>query len=564
MKGTTLLNICYAQEWRKVEEFLDSEIDMVEKEKILSYQGKRWENYTCLMICICESAPEGLILKMIRMGKKKMLLKQESTAGHTVLHMACDTSHERRRDVSFIILKEMIDIGGRDLVMTKSKDDSGYALHYLCWSYDCNKEIDEYKRKIEYILEKGDKKLLLLEKSQPPNEDIEFTALDYASKSNAPDSICELLAYNVFHLHEDHRTDSGIQLKVNKSRCMEENKTVEDPLVAKIQNEDKVVRIYLEQSHRASRNEYDTSSISNCEEDAKKFDIGTSLPTVLEGKDDDIRQRNSNQYRTETLHLPSDREMAKQQNARSLKENNNAISEFVDNSSKDSDDDLDEELNSNLDNNPNKAMFVKLREDETTCSLCTNEFSTNTDSKDEEVRDRLPVISSSKTCSHYYCLGCIRSQAMEKNVAHGKPLDKWLDCPNCRSKGAFRYEEKAEKAPKYHCLLINLKKRADEPEKESADIQVSQRGKQQVRNLGHTSVSTIQHAVKSSYKKDIEEVKELYCHQLNQANEKWVKKNGKLLAEIGGLEIEICELEVENKILKRKLEELQTYNTAED
>ena len=109
----------------------------------------------------------------------------------------------------------MIDIGGRDLVMTKSKDDNCYALHYLCWSYDCRKQIDEYKTKIEYILESGDKKLLLLEKSQRPHGDLGFTALDYASKRNAPDSICELLVYDVVHLQEDHGidTDPGIQSK---------------------------------------------------------------------------------------------------------------------------------------------------------------------------------------------------------------------------------------------------------------------------------------------------------------------------------------------------------------
>lgn len=552
MEGKALFNICCAKEWEKVKEFLDSsEIDMVEKEKILSYQSKRWENRTCLMICICKSAPEVLILKMIRIGKKNMLLKQMSKRGHSVLHLACDTSHKGRVQ-SFLILKEMIDIGGRDLVMTKSKDDNCYALHYLCWSYDCRKQIDEYKTKIEYILESGDKKLLLQEKSQLPHGDLGFTALDYASKRNAPDSICELLAYDVVHLQEDHGidTDPGIQSKLSKSRCMEEDQMVEAPLVANIQNEDKAVRIYLEQSHKSSRIECDTSSTINCEEDAKEFDIGASLPICLEEKVGGIRQSNSNQYQ----HLQSDRETIKQQNPSTMKENNTAINEFLDNSSKDCDDDLEEELQPNLDNNPNKIMLVQLTESETTCVLCANEFSTDTDSKDEDVRDRLPVISASKTCSHYYCLGCIRSLAMANNVENGKPLNQWLECSNCRSKGAFRYDEKAQK---YHCLLISLIKRAKQVEKDAADIQVNQRGKEQAQTVEHNSAGNIQHVVKSSYEKDVEEVKELYSHHLHQANEKWAKKNGKLHAEIG-------ELEVENKILKRKLEELQPYNTTEN
>ncbi|GFH55119.1 hypothetical protein CTEN210_11595 [Chaetoceros tenuissimus] len=561
MDGKALFKICSKKEWTKLKKFLDSsEIGMEEKEKILSYQeGKRWEKRTCLMICICKFAPEELILKMIRIGKKSMLLKQIAKSGHTVLHLACDAhpSHGDGRYQPFPVLKEMIDIGGRDLIMTKARDDNCYALHYLCWTYDCRKKIDEYKRKIEYILEKGDRKLLLLEKSQPPDGSLGFTALDYASKGNAPDSICELLACDVVHLQEDSRTDSRIQSKLSNSRSTEEDEMVEAQLVAKVQNEDKAVRIYLEESRGASRIERDTSSIINCEEDAKKIDIGASLPICLEEKVGGIRQRNLNQ----SQHLQSDRETIKQQNPSTMKENNTAINEFLDNSSKDGDDDLEEELQPILDNDQNKIMLVQLKESETTCFLCKNEFSTDTDSKDKEVRDRLPVISASKTCSHYYCFGCVRSLAMSKNVANGKPLDKWLECSICRSNLAFRYEEKA---PKYHCLLISLIKRAKQVEKDSLDIQVNQRGKEQAQTVEHTNVSNIQHVVKSSYEKDVEEVKELYSHQLHQANEKWAKKNGKLLAENGQLLAENGELEVENKILKRKLEELQTHITAEN
>ena len=556
MDGKALFKICSKKEWTKLKKFLDSsEIGMEEKEKILSYQeGKRWENRTCLMICVCKFAPEELILKMIRIGKKSMLLKQIAKSGHTVLHLACDAhpSHGDGRFQSFNVLKEIIDIGGRDLIMTKARDDNCYALHYLCWTYDCEKEIDEYKRKIEYILEKGDKKLLLLEKSQPPDGSLGFTALDYASKGNAPDSICELLACDIFHLQEDSRTDSRIQSKLSNWKTTEEDEMVESQLVSKIQNEDTVVRIHLEQNHEAPRTECDTSSMSNCD---------TSLLTGLEGKVGDIRQRNLNQHREESLYLQLDRETVKQQNARSMKEKNTAINEFLDNSSKDGDDDQEEELQPALDNNSNKIMLVQLNESETICFLCKNEFSTDTDSEDEEVRDRLPVISASKTCSHFYCLGCVRSLAMADNVANGKPSNQWLECPDCRSKMAFRYEEKA---PKYHCLLISLIERAKQAEKDTSDIHVNQRHfEEQAQTVERTPVSNIQQVVKSSYEKDVKEVKELYCHQLHQANEKWAKKNGQLLAENGQLLAANGELEVENKILKRKLEEFQKHSTAE-
>ena len=71
--------------------------------------------------------------------------------------------------------------------------------------------------------------------------------------------------------------------------------------------------------------------------------------------------------------------------------------------------------------------------------------------KDDRIRMFLPVLSSSKSCDHYFCLGCIlRRQATIKD----KP-PKWIPCMSCKTKTAFCPSE-----PKYHRMLIGLLEQA--------------------------------------------------------------------------------------------------------
>ena len=51
-----------------------------------------------------------------------------------------------------------------------------------------------------------------------------------------------------------------------------------------------------------------------------------------------------------------------------------------------------------------EMLVVKLTEEETTCIICYNKFSSDIESKDNAVRRRLPVLSSSR-CDHWCDLG---------------------------------------------------------------------------------------------------------------------------------------------------------------
>jgi len=102
-----------------------------------------------------------------------------------------------------------------------------------------------------------------------------------------------------------------------------------------------------------------------------------------------------------------------------------------------------------------KILSVQLDYEHTHCSICPSKFSTDTDNKDENIRKHLPVLSSSKTCDHYFCHGCILEQ--QAAIAEEKRIEapKWIACMKCRTKTAFCPSE-----PKYHRLLIDILKKA--------------------------------------------------------------------------------------------------------
>ena len=103
-----------------------------------------------------------------------------------------------------------------------------------------------------------------------------------------------------------------------------------------------------------------------------------------------------------------------------------------------------------------KELILKLDYEHTHCSICASKFSTDTDSRDENVRKHLPVLSASKTCDHYFCHGCIlRQQAAIAEENDGK-VPKWIPCMYCKTQTAFRPSE-----PKYHRLLIDILKQAE-------------------------------------------------------------------------------------------------------
>jgi len=106
--------------------------------------------------------------------------------------------------------------------------------------------------------------------------------------------------------------------------------------------------------------------------------------------------------------------------------------------------------------NKPKELTLKLGYEHIHCSICASKFSADLDSKDEEIRKFLPVLSaSSKTCDHHFCHGCIlKQQAAIAEKNRGK-VPKWIPCMVCRTITSFCPSE-----PKYHRLQIDILKQA--------------------------------------------------------------------------------------------------------
>ena len=107
-------------------------------------------------------------------------------------------------------------------------------------------------------------------------------------------------------------------------------------------------------------------------------------------------------------------------------------------------------------------MIVELGDEHKKCSICTTNFSSDTDNKVSEIRQHLPVLSSSQRCDHWFCHGCILREQLRVAEGNSKGrVPKWIKCMHCREKTSFNPAE-----PKYHRLLIDLLARAQNYEEE--------------------------------------------------------------------------------------------------
>jgi len=106
--------------------------------------------------------------------------------------------------------------------------------------------------------------------------------------------------------------------------------------------------------------------------------------------------------------------------------------------------------------NKPKVKSLQLKYEHTHCSICTSKFSADLDSKDENIRKYLPVLSSSKTCDHYFCHGCVLNQQTAIAEENSGRIPKWIPCMICKMNTAFQPSE-----PKYHRLLIGILKQSE-------------------------------------------------------------------------------------------------------
>jgi len=94
-----------------------------------------------------------------------------------------------------------------------------------------------------------------------------------------------------------------------------------------------------------------------------------------------------------------------------------------------------------IDGNPSKRLRVGgetavgvlvLGRRDIECSICMENFSTDTSTIDEQVKNLLPVLGSCN-CTSVYCRGCVLKQPKVK-VADG---EEWVKCPGC-GENSFR------------------------------------------------------------------------------------------------------------------------------
>jgi hypothetical protein len=151
MKGCELFNLYLDKKWSEVRKYLSS--DAAEEEKksnIMHYVNGR----TCLHRAVYVDAPDDIIKAMLDIGGKELVMTVD-IYDSTALHWACGNA------ASYNLIKMLIEVGGKDLVMAKSKRGST-ALHYLC------RRIKRHTRpakKIKLILQVGDANLLLSTKN---------------------------------------------------------------------------------------------------------------------------------------------------------------------------------------------------------------------------------------------------------------------------------------------------------------------------------------------------------------------------------------------------------------
>ena len=90
--------------------------------------------------------------------------------------------------------------------------------------------------------------------------------------------------------------------------------------------------------------------------------------------------------------------------------------------------------------------IVRLDQDHKQCGICYEAFTTDMESTDQNIREKLPVLGS---CGHYFCHGCIiRCRTMVgSNGAVG--------CPKCMKANQF-----VRGNPIHHRMLIDLLERA--------------------------------------------------------------------------------------------------------
>jgi hypothetical protein len=179
----SLSQLCLEENWYKVFNYLQSRKSYEIKKKNLMKQDML--GCTCLHSACLKTAPEKVIISMIEIGGTDLVMmktKQNVSVANTALHYAC-----RNEGLSVNVIKSLLDAGGKGLVL-EVNDYGMTALHELCDGIkkrsNDNQALEE---KVSMIVKLGGKELL--EKKDRNDK----TARDIAIMKGASDKVRGML-----------------------------------------------------------------------------------------------------------------------------------------------------------------------------------------------------------------------------------------------------------------------------------------------------------------------------------------------------------------------------------
>ena len=165
-----LFQLCVNKAWPEARKYLSSEAAEEEKKANVMYRGDYGR--TCLQDAFYRETPDDIVKAMLDIGGKELVMMKDKN-DWTALHLACF------HGASYNIIKMLIDVGGKDLVMAKNDDDGETALHWLCWHIEEHTKVAEI---INLILQVGDANLLLSTKNFNGETPLEIVTDQGASK----------------------------------------------------------------------------------------------------------------------------------------------------------------------------------------------------------------------------------------------------------------------------------------------------------------------------------------------------------------------------------------------
>ena len=231
MHDNYLRNLCSWEKWWEVREFLFSDASSKDKKRQQIFHCREEQVNddgdgfsTCLHYACKYGAPEGIIDSMIDIGGKELVMMHDvlyddcgqsiSGKGGTALHCAC-SSYEHDGSASFDVIELLIDVGGKELVMTK--DGNGYtALHELCDSIIYTQ--NNAARIIKFMREVAGTGTILTKKNNKGQ-----TPLDIVTNDKYSDEIKALLQPRIKNDPSNARNDSSNLVpaddRVNNTTC---------------------------------------------------------------------------------------------------------------------------------------------------------------------------------------------------------------------------------------------------------------------------------------------------------------------------------------------------------